>query len=407
MKFNIRNWFRENYNRVTNSIAFYPAIMALLFLVLSALSIAFDFSEAGKEIKMRLHWLRLKDPSTARSIIGSIAAGIISLTVFSFSMVMIVLNQTASQMSNRILDKLIGSRFQQVVLGVYVGTIVYALFLLSTIRDVDSGIHIPALSTYLLIVLTICDIFLFIYFLHYITQSVKYDVIIHRIFEETLKTMKSSCNPIEECDEKISITSKAVLRTTKAGVFEGFSSRALSELCDIHQCVILIVHPPGTFLMEGVPLANFDGDLSSAAMEEFRDELYIHQSESITGNFFYGFRQLTEVGIKALSPGINDPGTAIQVVRALFELYPYVIHHAINPHIRNRDNVVRIIRNEMSFEEIFEATLLPIWDYGKNDRMLRNELHRLLSQMMLLTPKLKVAELLKKVSLAVDAQADS
>ncbi|MBK7570359.1 MAG: DUF2254 domain-containing protein [Bacteroidetes bacterium] len=68
------------------------------------------------------------DASTARSIISSIAAGIITLTVFSFSMVMIVLNQSASQLSNRILDKLIGSRFQQVVLGVYVGTIVYSLF---------------------------------------------------------------------------------------------------------------------------------------------------------------------------------------------------------------------------------------------------------------------------------------
>src|SRR5664279_1731398 len=159
---------------MVNSIAFYPAIIAIIFLVLSLLSITFDFSEEGMQIKSHLHWLRLRDASTARSIISSITAGIITLTVFSFSMVMIVLNQTASQLSNRILDKLIGSRFQQVVLGIYVGTIVYALFLLSTVRNIDSGVQIPALSTYLLIVLTIIDIFLFIYFLHYITQSIKY-----------------------------------------------------------------------------------------------------------------------------------------------------------------------------------------------------------------------------------------
>jgi len=54
------------------------------------------------EIKSHLQWLRLRDASTARSIISSITAGIITLTVFSFSMVMIVLNQTASQLSNRI-----------------------------------------------------------------------------------------------------------------------------------------------------------------------------------------------------------------------------------------------------------------------------------------------------------------
>jgi uncharacterized membrane protein len=109
---------------MVNSIAFYPAIIAILFLVLSLLSFTFYFSEEGMQIKSHLHWLRLRDASTARSIISSITAGIITLTVFSFSMVMIVLNHTASQLSNRILDRLIGSSFQQVVLGIYVGTIV-------------------------------------------------------------------------------------------------------------------------------------------------------------------------------------------------------------------------------------------------------------------------------------------
>jgi len=160
---NIRIWLKEHRNKVVNSIAFYPVIIVILFLIISLLSITFDFSEKGMQIKSDWHWLRLRDASTARSIISSITAGLITLTVFSFSMVMIVLNQTASQLSNRILDKLIGSRFQQVVLGVYVGTIVYSLFLLSMIRDIDSGVQIPALSIYLLMVLTVVDIFLFWY----------------------------------------------------------------------------------------------------------------------------------------------------------------------------------------------------------------------------------------------------
>jgi uncharacterized membrane protein len=404
MKFNIGSWFRENYNRLINSIAFYPAIIALLFLVLSGLSITFDFSELGKEIKLNLHWLRLKDPSTARSIISSIAAGIISLTVFSFSMVMIVLNQTASQMSNRILDKLIGSRFQQVVLGVYVGTIVYALFLLSTIRDVETGIQIPALSTYFLIALTICDIFLFIYFLHYITQSVKYDVIIKRIYEETLDSMKSLCNADDVEDEEISFSKKSTIVAGKSGIYEGFNKHALLELCDRHKCVVSLLHPAGTFLLAGNPVANTDSNLSEEVLEEFQSELYIHKSETINENYFYGFRQLTEVGIKALSPGINDPGTAIQVMQALFELFEYRIRHSVNTHIRNQENDIRIVRKELTFEEIFETTLLPIWDYGKNDRMVRAEFHHLLTQMLAVSSKKEVSNLLKEVDLAINSQ---
>ncbi len=82
---------------------------------------------------------------------------------------MILLNQAASQMSNRMLDSMIGNKFQQIILGFYIGTIVYSLFLLSTIRDITSGIYVPALSIYLLLLFTVVDIFLFIYFLHYLT----------------------------------------------------------------------------------------------------------------------------------------------------------------------------------------------------------------------------------------------
>src|SRR5687768_14552062 len=178
-------WIRIRYNNVLTSIAFLPALIALLFLLVSWMMIEFDFSATGKLLKTSLSWLSLKDATTARSLISAVVSGVISLAVFSFSLVMIILNQAASQMSNRVLDKLIGNRFQQVVLGFYIGTIVYALFLLSTIRDIDTGVYVPALSTYLLIAFTITDIFLFIYFLHYITQSVKYETIIHRIWEQT------------------------------------------------------------------------------------------------------------------------------------------------------------------------------------------------------------------------------
>ncbi|MEP0711427.1 MAG: DUF2254 family protein, partial [Algoriphagus sp.] len=131
----IRIWLISRYETIVKSIAFIPGLISMSFLVLAFMVITFDFSEAGYQIKSDIPWLSIKDPSTARSILGAIAGGIISLTVFSFSMVMIVLSQAASQMSNRVLDKLIGNRFQQVVLGIYIGTIIYTFFLFSTIRE--------------------------------------------------------------------------------------------------------------------------------------------------------------------------------------------------------------------------------------------------------------------------------
>ena len=144
----IRHFLISKYQTFVSSIAFIPGFISLGFLVFAALIFSFDLTETGQQIKSDIPWLSIKDPSTARSILGAIAGGIISLTVFSFSMVMIVLNQAASQMSNRVLDKLIGNRFQQIVLGIYIGTIIFTFFLFSTIRETGDDFQIPSLSIF-------------------------------------------------------------------------------------------------------------------------------------------------------------------------------------------------------------------------------------------------------------------
>ena len=143
----IRTWLQMRYRTITGSIAFYPAVIAIFFAAFAMALIWFDLSGPGLYLKDKMGWMSLKDAEAARSIVSTVAAGIITLTVFSFSMVMIVINQAASQLSNRVLDQLIGNRFQQVVLGIYIGTIVFALLLLTTIRKGDTGSSVPALST--------------------------------------------------------------------------------------------------------------------------------------------------------------------------------------------------------------------------------------------------------------------
>ena len=373
------------FQRMVNSIAFYPAFIAVLFLGLSYLMIHLDFSETGKSIKAQAEWLKLKDASTARSIISVIAAGILSLTVFSFTMVMVILNQAASQMSNRVLDKLIGNRFQQVVLGFYIGTIVYSLFLLSAIRDIDSGIYVPALSTFLLIAFAIVDIFLFIYFLHYITQSVKYAVIIHRIQKQTEEALKKTCRLSKE-PEVIETKQGSPVVTKKAGIFEGFDQSALLHLAVKEECVISFLYVPGTFLLEGVPVATIqpvNKVVSDKLTERINEHLFINNEESIPSNFYHGFRQLTEVAVKALSPGINDPGTAVQSMRALAELFSYRLDHFPANSVEDEKGTVRIVTKEANFEELFAACYFPIWHYGQEDRFIQHEMRHLLVQLQL------------------------
>lgn len=377
----IRIWINERYHSVVDSIAFYPVIIGTGFLVFSFLMIIVDFWDPARLIKSQLSDLKLKDADTARSIISAIAAGVISLAVFSFSMVMIVLNQAASQMSNRVLDKLIGNRFQQMVLGIYIGTIVYAFFILSTIRELDSGVYIPALSTYILIFITIFDIFLFIYFLHYITQSVKYDVIIDRIFRDTKRVMESTCKLGLQPTELHTLESDYLIKSFKSGIYENFDKETLIDCGDNYDCVFKVLPTPGTFILKDIPLVKASRELPEEAHEEILKALFIHTIDSIESNFYYGFRQLMEVAIKALSPGINDPGTAVLCLRALFQLFQFRQVNFPENTFKNKEEKVRVVIEPLTFEKMFNETLLPIWDYGKHDRMMKLELYQLLKQL--------------------------
>ncbi|MEO6915570.1 MAG: DUF2254 family protein, partial [Chitinophagaceae bacterium] len=307
----IQKFFRKHYNRLVTSIAFLPAIIAISFLLFSWLMIELDFSEIGKTIKTNHGWIRLKDASTARSILSAIVSGIISLTVFSFSMVMILLNQAASQMSNRMLEGMIGNRFQQIVLGFYIGTIVYALFLLSTIRDLDSGIYVPALSIYLLLLLTVGDIFLFIYFLHYVTQSVKFDTIINRIHEQTLKSLIRKVRVTEKYTVMPSFKNSYTISMIESQYFQGFDEKGLKEVASRNDGYLNFLHPAGTYLLKGLPLMTFhsDGKMEKKELDLLLQKVDCYSGQPIDLNPVYGYHQLAEVAIKALSPGINDPET--------------------------------------------------------------------------------------------------
>ncbi len=378
----IWQWVRSRYYLVVRSIAFVPAIIAVAFLLLSVVMLAIDFSDFGKTVKSTFSWVSLKDAATARSITATIAAGTISLLVFSFSMVMILLNQAASAMSNRILASLISNRFQQIVLGVYVGSIVYALFLLSTIRDVVSGIYVPALSIYMLILLTVIDVFLFIYFLHYVTQSVKYEVIIERIHKETRSALEKHCR--ETCKQGNVTPPRGIdVPSPVSGYYQGFQKEDLVRFCTKHDLVVYVLPTTGAYLLKGRPFLRIvvpgamDADLISQCLLFFD----FFNGQPIDTNPSNGFHQLKEIAIKALSPGINDPGTALLCVHALVDLFAFRICSHPATAFPDSDGQKRVFTTEIPLQQLFNDCFLPFWDYAKNDRTLMKGMKEALLQL--------------------------
>jgi uncharacterized membrane protein len=282
------------------------------------------------------------------------------------------------------LDSMIGNKFQQIILGFYIGTIVYSLFLLSTIRNITSGIYVPALSIYLLLVFTIVDIFLFIYFLHYVTQSVKFEIIINRIHKKTLHTLRHHCCPEKSSSFRPDETKAQTIYMPLSNYYQGFDKPSLLRFAEKHDLIVQMLHSPGTYLLEGSPLLIVlcDQKLHKEDIDELILLMDLYIGQPIDKNAYYGYHQLAEVAIKALSPGINDPETAVLSIHALTDLFRFRLFNYLPTTLADKNNVMRIAIKQFSFEELFAECYYPIWKYGKDDRYIQDALLQMMEQLI-------------------------
>lgn len=400
----IRKWFSINASKISKSIAFYPAIIAIAFLLLSYAMLYLDFSEFGKKIKSNTTWITIADANTARSIISTIAGAIISLTVFSFSMVMIVLNQAASHMSNRVLNSMIANRFQQIVLGFYIGTIVYSLLLLTTIKDTSSGIYVPVLSIYLLIFLTVIDIFLFIYFLNYVTQTVKYETVINRVWKKTKETLKKECIENKSSPVFWEGMSSILLKTERSDYFQNFQKDSLLRIAKKNNLHFQFLEQKGKFCLKNTNYLKIFGSdrIEEETHKEILDAVNFYSGQPIEKNATYGFTQLTEVALKALSPGINDPATAIISLHALSDLLSFKMNNYNISQFKDQQNVVRIVLPVSDFFEIFKICILPIWHYGKEDLQIQTAIIEIIKSLLETSKNEEIIIFLKKILTTIE-----
>jgi uncharacterized membrane protein len=379
--------FRKLYNQATHSIAFLPALMGLAFLLLAIVFLELDNAGFGEQVN-RVRWLTLRDPSTASTILATVAGGIISLMVFSFSMVMIIMSQAASQMSNRMLDNIIGARVQKIVLGFYTGTLVFTLFVLTNISD-DSTASVPSLSIYFLLILTVFDIFLFIYFLHSITHAFRYEQQIQSLHGKTVQMLEKLANDKRSCGTTLTLKKRTQILSAESGYYQGFDHTRMLNYAQSHNLVIEFLHPIGSYILKGTPILCINGQFDDKAVNEILLDLDFYYGQEVDRNAYYGFVHLTEVSLKALSPAINDPGTAVLAINALTDLLSRFMKDPIENGITDTEGTIRVITKQLNFEELFISSVLPIFDYGLRDRRVRIALIVMLRQLVFIGDQLQ------------------
>src|SRR5688572_13696900 len=361
----------EFYYNITTSIAFYPVIITLFYLGLVIGMLNFDYSKLATELSEEMRWLRFKEMETIRAILTTLIAGIISLMAFSFSMVMVVLNQTTTTISPKVMQGLISRKEHQFVLGNQFGSLVYFMVLLLLLRGFDYY-RIPTFSVSLGLFLGFWSLGLFVYFIHSISRSIQITNVVASLYRSTAQILKAK---LENPENRTAIPAPVIetpyaFVTDKPGYLQEINMGALLRTAQKSDLVLRIEPEFSAFVATGCILFRANkkpSELSAAVKKSIYESIIFYNYERIHTNFRYGFTQLSEVAVKSLSPGINDPGIAVICLQYLSDLFVNFYPLEEKNIFEDDSGTVRVTLNFTSFEALFNRTILPIRHYGKND----------------------------------------
>ena len=362
----ITRFLKRLYIKIVNSIAFYPAIISIAFLLFSLFIMQIEYTPFVIELKKGLKPMLVQGLDNARLILGTVSGSIFSLMVFSFSMVMLVLNRASSTLSPRVIPGLITKKAHQVVLGMYLGTIIYCLILIVNIQSETAEYQIPTLGILLAMIFAISCLGMFVYFIDSISKSIQVDNILQRIFRNTLDQIRK-VGISEKPAEMPNTDGWIAIYATRSGYMKQLELRNLAKICRANDITVKITENPGFFFVEGYPMIKVNKPVDEQVANDLRNCFIFYIEEHVSDHYLFGLKQISEIAVKALSPGINDPATAIKAIDMLSILFIEKMELNEKNYITDDDGKLIIFFRAPTLEELLFINLTPIREYGKTD----------------------------------------
>lgn len=362
------------FNTIESKIAFYPTLFAISGFFVALLMIYLEQQGVSRKIMDIFPLLMVEDGDTALTVLSACLGGLISLMVFSFSMVMLLLSQASNNYSPRLLPGLISDRRHQVILGIYLSTILYNIFTLFSIEPSEDKYTLPGFSVLLGIVFTIVCLVAFIYFIHNISQSIQINNILDTIFEYAEKRLQSLIESEKGQTKNFpDVANWYEYKAGRSGYFQNISIKNILRICEDEETKIYITIPKGLFVLKNSIFLKSEKQLDEKVVDSIISNISFARGELVEDNYILAFKQITEIAVKAMSPGINDPGTAINAVDYLTDLFALRMQKKDNGIIVHKESVT-LRMAIVSFKELMYNVMASLRTYCKHDPVMVEKL---------------------------------
>jgi uncharacterized membrane protein len=347
---------------VKSSLWFTPGIIVLFCtgLALGAVEVDRLLGEAITERYPRLFGARAEG---SRQLLAAIASSTITVAGVVFSITIVTLSLAAAQYSPRVLRNFMSDRANQVVLGVFVGVFVYCMLVLRTVRGGEDA-FIPGVSILIAIALAMTGIALLIFFIHHVATSIQVSEMAARIARETLQGLRAQA-PHDDTgfDTKLDDTAWTPLPARSSGYIQRVDENALVAWGREDRRIVRVEKPVGAFVVSGECVISVSGltPPEESDADALHSALALNTYRDLGQDPAFGLQQLVDIASKALSPGVNDTGTARDALNYITCILREIAQ-APTPERRYRSSGGRIalIMRVRSFEEYLQLACGPL-----------------------------------------------
>jgi uncharacterized membrane protein len=353
-----------------------PIAMALLIGLLGAWV---PFMEARLHLAdswvARLPILVVGDAASAQGILTAIMGAIMTVIAIVLSVLLVALTLASTQFSPRILTGFVDDLTNQRTIGLFLGTFLYSLAAYPSAR-VGPPRFVPAVAVLGAMGLAVGCSAALVAFVFHIARSINVNFITERIAVETERVIDDvmpeplrgrtslAAQPVPAFDGGPAVLAPA------SGYIRFIDREALRKLAVMHGVALFVERRVGQFVPEGVPLFRFSKSKDSclAASADFVRRFDIGPVRTMEQDIEFGLLQLVDIALKAISPAVNDPSTAINCIDQLSRLLVRVARREPPAAaLYHPPGTVRLAFHPVPFSRLLDCAFAQIVHYGKTD----------------------------------------
>lgn len=354
--------------------------MLVLAIALSLLTIRLDQTSQSNVIG-QISWAYSLGPNGSRAILSAIAGSMISVATTAFSITIVALQLASSQFGPRLLRNFIQDTGNQIVLGTFISTFAYSLMVLRTINGVSENEFVPHIAVTCGIGLAIASIGVLIYFIHHSAVSIQADHIIakvgceldeaiDRLFPTQIGRGASTYHQEPLASDLPATFAQAAcpIPAVSSNYIQAVDTDQLMQIAVAGNLLIQLQHRPGGFVVKGSPITLvYPAEaVSKKLVGQINDAFVLGSQRTDQQDVEFSINQLVEIAVRALSPGINDPFTAIRCIDQLSAALCHLAQKELPSAYRYDDaDTLRVIAEPVTFADVVDAAFNQIRQYGQ------------------------------------------